>query len=261
MDLEFFKYHGAGNDFIVIDNREGIFPVEGRLSKVKELCQRHFGVGSDGLILIQNDEKNDFFMEFYNPDGSQSFCGNGSRCAVMFAFHLGLVGTECTFNSIHGVNQGNIIDGGTVELNMFDVQQIEVGDEYHYMNTGSPHYNIYVDDVDGVDLIPCARSIRYNKRFAKEGTNVNVIEVLGSDSIKVRTYERGVEDETLACGTGVTACAISQLIHENKNSGRINIHTRGGELIVEIGELIGGAVRKIKLTGPAKFVFKGEVNV
>lgn len=261
MDIEFYKYHGAGNDFVMIDNRSNEFPKENRLEIVQKLCKRHFGIGSDGLILIQEDNEFDFYMEFYNPDGSQSFCGNGSRCAVIFAFHLGMTNKECTFNSRHGINQGHIIDTTNVTLKMFDVSGIEIGEGYHYLNTGSPHYNIYIENVDAVDLIPFARNIRYNDRFAEIGTNINIIQTLADDSIKVRTYERGVEGETLSCGTGVTACAISQLITNDKKAGIVKINTKGGDLSVEIGEINEGSVKGIKLTGPAEFVFKGEINV
>lgn len=261
MDIEFYKYQGAGNDFVLVDNRESIFPEVNRVETVQKLCKRHFGIGSDGLILIQADNHHDFYMEFYNPDGSQSFCGNGSRCAVMFAFHLGVIGGECTFNSIHGVNVGRIVDSRNVALNMFDVNEVEIGEGYYYLNTGSPHYNIFVEDVLKIDLIPFARNIRYNDRFKEVGTNVNVIERVDNNTIKVRTYERGVENETLSCGTGVTACAISQLISERKSEGKIIIETKGGTLSVEIENVTNGSADGIVLTGPAEFVFKGEIDV
>ncbi|CAG5084581.1 diaminopimelate epimerase [Parvicella tangerina] len=261
MELEFFKYHGAGNDFIILDNRTNAFPKKNRKEVVSTLCKRHFGIGSDGLILIQEDDDFDFYMEFYNPDGSQSFCGNGSRCAVMFAFHMGMVGKDCTFNSIHGRNTARVVNENAIELSMFDVSNMELTEEYHFIDTGSPHYNLYVENIDNVDLLPLARSIRYNDRFAQVGTNVNIIDVISDADIRVRTYERGVENETLACGTGVTACAISQLLKNKKESGVINVLTKGGNLSVEVGEVKSSQARDIKLTGPAKFVFKGEVNV
>lgn len=261
MDIEFYKYQGAGNDFILVDNRENIFPDANRIEIVQKLCKRHIGIGSDGLILIQTDVQHDFYMEFYNPDGSQSFCGNGSRCAVMFAFHFGMIGNKCSFNSIHGINEGRIVDSKNVALNMFDVNEVEIGEDYHFLNTGSPHYNLFVEDVSKIDLIPFARNIRYNNRFKELGTNVNVIEQVDDSTIKVRTYERGVENETLSCGTGVTACAISQLILEKKKGGKITIMTNGGTLSVEIGNLADDSVDGIVLTGPAEFVFKGEIDV
>ncbi len=261
MDVEFYKYHGAGNDFVIVDDRDKTFPESNRLEIVQQICKRHFGVGSDGLILIQEDGEHDFFMEFYNPDGSQSFCGNGSRCAVMFAFHMGITGEECSFNSIHGVNKGVVVDSNNVSLNMFDVNNIEIGEDYQYMNTGSPHYNVYVDSVEDVELLTLARDIRYGDRFKKEGTNVNTIEKVALNTIKVRTYERGVEGETLSCGTGVTACAISYLISSGIEEGRVSVTTKGGELVVDITSCKQDKVTGIRLTGPAEFVFKGEIDV
>lgn len=262
MNIEFYKYHGAGNDFVMIDNRSLEFPVDERLKIVQTLCQRHFGIGSDGLILIQHDAESDFYMEFYNPDGSQSFCGNGSRCAVMFAFHLGMINKECSFRSIHGRNEAKVVGDSNVKLQMFDVKGFEIGEHYHYLNTGSPHYNVFVNSVDDADLIKLAKEIRYGERFKDVGTNVNIIEELNDGSIKVRTYERGVEGETLACGTGVTACAISKLISSNSvPNGPVVIHVKGGLLKVEVKKLDHDSASGLTLEGPAQFVFKGEVNV
>lgn len=259
--MEFHKYHGAGNDFVMIDNRQLHFPKKNRVETVQKICRRNFGVGSDGLILIQEDQSHDFYMEFYNPDGSQSFCGNGSRCAVMFAKYLGMVKRECTFNSIHGVNKGIIGDDKNVSLKMFDVEKMEIEEDFHYIDTGSPHYNVFVQNTEEIDLIPFAHKVRYNERFADKGTNVNVIEKIDEHTIKVRTYERGVENETLACGTGVTACAISQLIEAQVKKGRVDIIARGGNLSVEIDEITIEGAKGITLIGPAEFVFRGEIDV
>lgn len=261
MDIEFYKYHGAGNDFVIVDDRNNSFPEKDRTSYVQKICERHFGVGSDGLILIQEDDEYDFYMEFFNPDGSQSFCGNGSRCAVMFSSHMGIIGETCTFNSIHGLNEGKVVDANNVSLKMFDVSRIEIGEGHHFIDTGSPHYNIYVDEVDKIDLIPFARNIRYNDRFGSEGTNVNIIQKVKEGSIKVRTYERGVENETLSCGTGVTACAISEMITTLISKGGVEIETKGGKLFVNISDVSKNGAEGILLTGPAKFVYKGEINV
>jgi diaminopimelate epimerase len=171
-----------------------------------------------------------------------------------------MISETCSFNSIHGINEAKIT-GDEVTLKMFDVQGIEKGEDYHYINTGSPHYNIYIDDVQALDLIPFARNIRYNDRFKAEGTNVNVIQEMDESNIMVRTYERGVEGETLSCGTGVTACAISQLIKHNKLRGAIKIQTKGGNLEVSVETIMTNVVKGIKLTGPAMFVFKGRMNV
>jgi diaminopimelate epimerase len=258
MNIEFFKYHGAGNDFILIDNRTEAFPTESRLELVQRMCSRKFGIGSDGLILIQKDKAATFYMEFYNPDGSQSFCGNGSRCAIMFASFLGMFKEEGYFISIHGENQFLKIDNLNVELQMYDVSNIEVGDKYYYMDTGSPHYIEFSDNLEILDINTEAKKIRYNERFSAVGTNVNYIQEIPS-GIKVRTYERGVEDETLACGTGVTACAIAYSLQKNTDVSSVNVEAKGGKLSVSFEKSKDG-YKNVKLTGPAKFVFKGDWN-
>lgn len=261
MDLEFYKYHGAGNDFIIIDNRKQVFPKENRTKIIQNLCHRKFGIGSDGLILLDNDNEYDFYMDFYNPDGSQSFCGNGSRCVVMFAAHIGIINKQCTFKSIHGLNKAEIYDSINVKLQMFDVDKVEVNAEYHFMNTGSPHYNSFVHDVSSIDLLPFAKEIRYNDRFKSEGTNVNIIQE-ADNGIVIRTYERGVENETWACGTGATACALSYAIKNDlKGEGEINVQAKGGKLKVMYNSDDLKSFKNVYLIGPAEFVYKGEVNV
>ena len=261
MKLQFYKYQGAGNDFIIIDNRTLCFPLENRLDIIQRLCSRKFGIGSDGLMLLQNDEECDFYLEFYNPDGSQSFCGNGSRCIVMFAKHIGILDVGGSFKSIHGINQAVIMDPENVKLDMFDVSNIEIGEGYHFMDTGSPHYNINANEnLEDIDLVDIAHGVRYSDRFKDFGTNVNVIQEL-EKGIKIRTYERGVEGETYACGTGATACAISYaLIHGNESISEVNVSTKGGDLIIQF-EKNNDSFVNVKLIGPAKFVFKGEVDV
>ena len=261
MNLDFFKYHGAGNDFIIIDNRKGCFPKENRTDLIKSLCHRKFGIGSDGLILLDNDEEHDFYMDFYNPDGSQSFCGNGSRCVVMFAAHLGIVQKECVFRSIHGVNRAEICDDLNIKLQMFDVKNLEISDDFHFMNTGSPHYNVFVENVENTDLVTFARQIRYNDRFKEQGTNVNIISK-NDNGIKIRTYERGVEDETWACGTGATACAISYaVINDLNGNNEVKVETKGGLLAISFKTEDLKHFTSIYLTGPAVFIFKGNMDV
>ena len=261
MDFEFFKYHGAGNDFIIIDNRKKVFPKEKRTELIQNLCHRKFGIGSDGLILLDNDPEYDFYMDFYNPDGSQSFCGNGSRCVVMFASHLGIVRKECTFRSIHGINKAEVYDDINVKLQMFDVDKIEITKDFHFMNTGSPHYNVFVDELENIDIIPYAHRIRFNERFKEKGTNVNLI-CKSNKGIKIRTYERGVEDETWACGTGATAAAISYAVENDLvGNNKISVETKGGNLFITYSTEDLQLFTNIHLIGPAEFVYKGEMDV
>lgn len=254
--ITFYKYQGTGNDFIVIDNRDSkkVFSTDW----IKKVCDRHFGIGSDGLILIENAADSDFEMVFYNPDGSKSFCGNGSRCAMAFAAYLKIITTEGSFTAIDGKHMGKIISPLEVSISVKDVSSFEnIGQDY-FIHTGSPHYIIYVNDVDSIDIINDAHKIRYNTRFEKEGTNVNFVQIL-SEGIKVRTYERGVENETLSCGSGVTACALSYAI-KNAEIKSCKVISKGGVLNVRF-ERENNSFSKIQLIGPAQFVFKGEIDV
>ena len=258
MKLKFDKYQGTGNDFVIIDNRNAHFDMN-NIGLIRHICDRKYGVGSDGLILIENHDKWDFNMVFFNPDGSQSFCGNGSRCAVAFAKEIGLIFDFAKFNSTDGYHEASINSNGLVKLKMQNVSNIEVSESHHFMDTGSPHYNCFRKNIDGIDVVAKGREIRYNKRFKEVGTNVNFIEQL-SEGIKVRTYERGVEDETLSCGTGVTACALSTALISEAPSGEINVNTKGGDLSVSFTQTKNG-FEDVLLIGPTKFVFKGELEV
>ena len=256
MDFTFYKYHGAGNDFILVDNRKKIIGEEGRLELVKDICERRFGIGSDGFILIENDDEHSFYMEFYNPDGSQSFCGNGSRCAVMFAYHLGIVYQAGSFRSIHGINHFERMDETIIKLNMFPVESIEKINNDFFLDTGSPHYVSYCRDVDNMDVVGDAKKIRYNERFSEHGTNVNFIES-NSTGIAIRTYERGVEGETFACGTGITAAAMVHAYSNDLSENEVAVSARGGDLKVSF-ERENDQFTNVQLSGPALFVFKGE---
>lgn len=263
MKLDFYKYQGAGNDFILVDNRKSSFP-KNDVELISKLCKRHFGIGSDGLILIEKSTTSDFYMEFFNPDGSQSFCGNGSRCAVLFAYHLGIVKKTCVFESKNGTNSAEIVAQDEVKLKMFDVpfSTIKKNDSDWILETGSPHYAIFKDEINSINIIQEARKIRYNEEYTTKGINVNYIAInpLESDSIYVRTYERGVEDETLACGTGVTACALAYNLNVNQSAKSVKVNALGGQLLVSF-EKDNHSFHSIFLQGPAKFVFKGEVDV
>jgi diaminopimelate epimerase len=255
MRIDFFKYQGTGNDFVMIDNRSNQFSKP--LEVIKYLCDRKFGVGSDGLICIDPHDTLDFTMDFYNPDGSQSFCGNGSRCAVAFAKFLGMIDTKTTFEAIDGVHNA-FINQDQIEIHMGDVEDIEVGDGFHFMNTGSPHYVSKELNIDDLDMVTYGQSVRYNDRFKEHGTNVNVFEVDG-DGVNMRTYERGVENETLSCGTGVTAVALTAMtLGEFKE--QVKVTTRGGNLMVKAQAKEGG-FNHIWLCGPAQQVFKGSIEL
>ena len=204
--ISFFKYQGTGNDFVMIDNRKNTFP-KGEVGLIAKLCDRRFGIGADGVILIENDKDSDFEMIYYNPDGSQSLCGNGSRCAVMFANHLGIIEEKTKFLAVDGVHEAYIQDG-RVYLSMHDVGSFEQIGEDYLIDTGSPHYIKYVKDLDQKDMIKEGQAIRYSDRFKEEGINVNLIQE-NEQGLSIRTYERGVEGETHSCGTGCTAAALA----------------------------------------------------
>lgn len=261
MALEFYKYQGAGNDFVIIDDRSESFD-RSNTALVAALCDRRFGIGADGLMLLRNKEGFDFEMVYYNSDGSESsMCGNGGRCLVAFAYHQGIVGEQCHFIAVDGPHDAEMIDWNGhqwVSLKMIDVEEVEQGTDYVYMNTGSPHYVKMSADLEGMDLVSEAKAIRYNDRFKAVGTNVNFIELEG-DCLNIRTYERGVEDETLACGTGVTAAVLSAHATGNIQSNALNVKARGGDLKV-LFESDGKGYKNIWLQGPAERVFKGEWN-
>jgi diaminopimelate epimerase len=252
----FYKYHGAGNDFIMIDNRDGHFD-KTNLQLVRFLCHRHFGVGSDGLILLENHPELDFTMVFYNPDGSQSFCGNGSRCAIAFAKRLGMIENTCTFLSTDGVHEGVYLSDEEIHLKIHDVGNVEVGEDYLLINTGSPHYIQFVADLEAVDVVSEGKKIRYNERFKQEGVNVNFVQRLDDTSIAIRTYERGVENETLACGTGIVAAALASHL-KYATSIHINVKARGGDLFVKFDAKTNNHFTNVWLVGPAVFVFTGD---
>ncbi|MBW7674080.1 diaminopimelate epimerase [Chryseobacterium chendengshani] len=254
--MEFYKYQGTGNDFIMIDNRDLAFPKDKKI--IEKLCDRRFGIGADGLILLENDEKYDFKMVYYNSDGGEStMCGNGGRCLVAFASFLDIFENKCSFIATDGEHEAEI-HNGIVKLKMIDVETISKDGEDFVLNTGSPHYVKYVEDIADFNVFAEGNNIRNSKNYKEKGINVNFIENISDDEIFVRTYERGVEDETFSCGTGVTASALTFLQKSNLTS--IKVKTLGGDLKV-YAEKDGNSFREIWLEGPAKRVFKGKIDL
>ncbi len=259
MTLRFSKYQATGNDFILIDNRSGEISLT--IDQVKKLCDRRFGIGADGLMLLENHPTLAFNLVYFNSDGTQSLCGNGSRAAVQFADALGLLNGNASFQAYDGAHDAELLPSGIVRLKMKDVSRIrEYGNDF-YIHTGSPHYIRLVERVKDFPVVEEGRKIRYSESFAAQGgTNVNFVEPLADNTLFVRTYERGVENETLSCGTGVTAAALAAT---NKGfTSPVSISTLGGDLTVEFKKsLSGGAFTDIYLVGPAKLVFEGQLEL
>ncbi len=260
MQLVFYKYQGTGNDFIIIDNRDNRINL--KAEQVKNLCNRRFGIGADGLMLMHSIAAYDFEMLYYNADGNpSSMCGNGGRCMVKFAYDMGMHKSEYFFKAIDGGHKAAIEDNGWIDLKMINVDSVEISSFSDFiLDTGSPHYVKPVGDVLNMDVVKEGREIRYNRRFADKGINVNFAEIQDEENIYVRTYERGVEDETLSCGTGVTASALV-FAHNDNGYNRVNVKTPGGNLAVEFEKTGEKSFENIWLCGPAKFVFKGEVEI
>jgi diaminopimelate epimerase len=259
MNLEFAKYQGTGNDFILIDNRDGKIALS--RAQVAWLCHRRFGIGADGLMLLETAAGQDFRMVYYNADGGEStMCGNGGRCIAAFARKLGVVADKARFIAIDGLHQAFFGAGGTVSLQMKDVGDIRHLEGYSLLDTGSPHYVAWKEDLSAVPVFEEGRRIRNLPEFAPGGLNVNFTRRRGSEELDVRTYERGVEDETYSCGTGVTAAAIA---HSGAATGSfsIGISTPGGLLRVRFDKSSADKAENVLLEGPASFVFEGRVTI
>lgn len=261
MKINFYKFHGTGNDFIMVDNRNLEFS-KNDTNLIHRLCHRRFGIGADGLILLENseDEEDDFKMVYFNADGNQSsMCGNGGRCLVAFASLLNVIKDSAIFTAIDGKHSATINDG-LVSLKMQDVDATDINGKSIFLDTGSPHHIIFTDEVGDIDVKQKGQKIRYSEQYESAGgTNVNFVQQTGENNFLVRTYERGVEDETYSCGTGVTAVALAVNALEMSPSAEILLKTRGGDLRVSF-EKENSNYYNIWLTGPAVFVYKGEVE-
>lgn len=257
--MTFQKYQGTGNDFVMIDDRAQTFPVADQ-ALVARLCHRHFGIGADGLILLQTNPDGLLRMVYFNADGAEgSMCGNGGRCFVRFAHDLGLFDNHVRFIAVDGMHEAQV-QGVDIQLLMSDVAGIEHHAALSFLNTGSPHVVQFENDVDSLDVVAVGRPLRYADQFAPGGTNINFVQTLPDQTLFVRTYERGVEDETYSCGTGVTAAAL--VAHRQLGlTSPVAIRTLGGNLRVAFNAQPDGRFNSIYLVGPAQRVFGGEVGV
>ena len=257
MQMTFYKYQATGNDFIMVDNRQELFP-KNDTKTISHLCHRRFGIGADGLILLETDNSTDFRMVYFNADGKQgSMCGNGGRCIVAFAKFLDLIGTECTFQAVDGVHQAQISED-QISLQMQDVPYIQSNPRYLYLDTGSPHHVQFWDDWDTLNVEKEGRRIRYGL-YGEKGSNINFVKPLDSGRFQVRTYERGVEAETFSCGTGVTAVALAMYELGQLSRPQAELVTLGGTLKVRFKKGQKG-YSDIWLEGPAERVFKGVLK-
>lgn len=254
--MKFYKYQGTGNDFVMIDNRLGEWD-DLSIENIQKLCDRRFGIGADGLIKINSTKGVDFEVDYYNSDGSKSFCGNGARCSVAFAHFLDIIEDKTTFTAIDGIHEAEI-KNGIVKLKMGNVHNIHTDGNDFVLNTGSPHYVKYVEMLKNYNVYKNGNEIRNSETYKKEGINVNFVEKLSDKELFVRTYERGVEDETYSCGTGVTAAALTFM--KNNNQTFVGVKVMGGQLKV-YAEKDGEGFKNIWLEGPAVQVFKGDINL
>ena len=260
MKFNFDKYQGAGNDFIIIDDRSLSFPKD-NASLINQLCNRHMGIGADGLILVQNSTEGDFKMIYFNSDGNQgSLCGNGGRCVFAFARSLNIVKNEGVFEACDGLHFASMKKDNRVSLNMNDIVNITKNRDSLFINTGSPHHLELVDDISKINVNDQGAAIRYGEPYLDLGTNVNFIEMLKKDTFKIRTYERGVEKETLSCGTGAVAAGVGVHYMGVTKSTNINIHALGGILKIVFTSSLG-RYSEIKLIGPAEFIFSGNFEI
>lgn len=262
MKIHFYKYQATGNDFIIIDAREENLVLEKK--DIQFLCDRHFGIGSDGLIIFGNSDKADFSMQFFNPDGSGGMmCGNGGRSIVKFASDKGVISDSCSFIAPDGLHFATINEN-IISLKMVNPTLLQRFEDGFYINTGTSHFVVFEEDLNKINIIEKGRSIRYDERFSHyNGCNVNFVEEISLNNIRIRTYERGVEDETLACGTGICASALTYSIEKGLENGKhtINISAKGGDLQVEFEKKSDNSLSEVYLIGTANSVFEGEIEI
>lgn len=260
MMLTFYKYEGTGNDFVMIDNRTEFFP-KANVQLIERLCDRRFGIGADGLILLETHPQYDFKMVYYNSDGNESsMCGNGGRCLVAFAKQMGVISDTAKFEAVDGYHFATIDSENNVSLQMKDVDAIKNETNYTFLNTGSPHHVELISDLEKLDVKSEGSKIRYSDLYGSAGSNVNFVNQIANDIFAVRTYERGVEDETLSCGTGVTAVAIAMHQTGKTNNNIIDLNVEGGKLKVQF-DVDNGNYTNVFLIGPATFVFEGKIDL
>ena len=262
--VPFVKYHGAGNDFIMVDDRDEHWESKMIEAWIALACHRRFGIGADGLILLQQGRDGaDFFMRYYNSDGrTSSFCGNGGRCIVAFAAALDVHNGSCRFLGTDGWHDGKVHENGLVTITMKDVDEvIRIDDHSLTLQTGSPHFVTFRNEIMEMDVFAEGRSIRNSPPFAAEGINVNFVQTLHPGEINIRTYERGVEDETFACGTGVVAAAIASAYVTPGDITSWKVHAKGGDLRVDFRHTGDQEFKHVLLTGPAERVFEGEIHL
>jgi len=261
LTFPFYKYHGTGNDFIIINGIEHPNAQDLTRQQIETLCDRHFGIGADGLMILVESNQADFKMIYYNSDGNTStMCGNGGRCIAKFSFQQMISDTKVLFEAIDGNHHATVLENGNVNLEMIDVNSFKkLSQDTYEIQTGSPHYVKFIPQIEDKEIVPFGKHIRYSDSYEKEGINVNTA-ALQMETLQVRTYERGVEDETLSCGTGVTAAAICATDYYQLNQQTIQINAKGGKLEVAFRK-DGERFTDIQLIGPAEFVFKGEISV
>ncbi|WP_417265401.1 diaminopimelate epimerase [Brumimicrobium sp.] len=258
MTFFFTKYQGTGNDFIMVDCTS-VKEFNLSAEEISTLCDRRFGIGADGIILIYSHSTLDFKMVYYNSDGSQSFCGNGARCAVHYSRSLGLFQDKAQFEAIDGIHSATI-EGELISLKMNDVANFSKDETAFILDTGSPHYVQFVAELDDEDIVEYGKKVRFSHKYFEKGINVNLVEVLEDNHLNMLTYERGVEDETYSCGTGATAVALAYALVLDYDDIDVKINVKGGELAVR-AERFDRSFESIYLIGPAEKVFDGRISI